>query len=198
MMRGGKAITLVCLLAILGVMGTLTAYSVELYEVFCRVTGYGGTTQIATRAADRIVDRKITVRFNADTNSALPWRFEPVQDSMTIRAGQQALAFYRAKSNADGPVVGTATFNVTPSKAGQYFNKIDCFCFTEQTLDPGQIADLPVQFFIDPAIVDDRNLDDVTTITLSYTFFKAPGSGADKDKIATPRAAPTDSEKAVN
>ena len=186
-MWSGKGVTLVCLLAIIGAMGTLTAYSVELYEVFCRITGYGGTTQIADRASDRIVDRQITIRFNADTNSGLPWRFEPVQNSIAIRAGQRALAFYRAESNADTPVVGTATFNVTPSKAGQYFNKIDCFCFTEQTLDPGQVADLPVQFFVDPAIVDDPNLDDVTTITLSYTFFRAPGGGADKDQIATPR-----------
>ena len=203
-MRSGKAITLVCLLAIVGAMGTLTAYSVELYEVFCRVTGYGGTTQIAERVSDRIVDRQITIRFNADTNSGLPWRFEPVQDSITIRAGQQALAFYRAESNADRPLVGTATFNVTPSKAGQYFNKIDCFCFTEQRLDPGQVADLPVQFFIDPAIVDDPNLDDVTTITLSYTFFKAPNRGSDKDQITTPREAAlpissiADGRKAVN
>ncbi len=203
-MWSGKGITVVCLLAILGAMGTLTAYSVELYEVFCRVTGYGGTTQIAERASDRIVDRQITIRFNADTSSGLPWRFEPVQDSITLRAGQQALAFYRAESNADRPVAGTATFNVTPSKAGQYFNKIDCFCFTEQRLDPGQVADLPVQFFIDPAIVDDPNLDDVTTITLSYTFFKAAGRGSDKDPITTPREAAlpissiADGRKAVN
>ena len=203
-MRGGKGITVVCLLAILGVMGTLTAYSVELYEVFCRVTGYGGTTQIAERGPDRVVDRQLTIRFNADTNSGLPWKFEPVQDSITIRAGQQALAFYRAQSNADSPIVGTATFNVTPSKAGQYFNKIDCFCFTEQTLDPGQVADLPVQFFIDPAIVDDPNLDDVTTITLSYTFFKVPDRGSSKDQIAAPRDAAlpiaprADGRKAVN
>lgn len=198
MMRRGKAITLVCLFAIVGVMATLTIYSVELYKVFCRATGYGGTTQIAERVSGRIVDRQITIRFNADTNPGLPWRFEPVQDSITIRAGQQALVFYRAESNARRPVVGTATFNVTPSKAGQYFNKIDCFCFTEQTLDPGQVADLPVQFFIDPAIVDDPNLDDVTTITLSYTFYKAPGGAAGKDRIATPRVSTANGAKAVN
>ncbi|MDA0653716.1 MAG: cytochrome c oxidase assembly protein [Proteobacteria bacterium] len=203
-MRRGKGITVVCLLAILGAMGTLTSYSVELYEVFCRVTGYGGTTRIAERASDRIVDRQLTIRFNADINSGL--RFEPAQDSITIRAGQQALAFYRAESNADRPVVGTATFNVTPSKAGQYFNKIDCFCFTEQMLDPGQVADLPVQFFIDPAIVDDPNLNDVSTITLSYTFFKAPDGGGE-DRIATPRnplpnslpnSSPANGQRAVN
>ena len=168
-----KGMTLVGLLAILGVMGTLTAYSVELYEIFCRVTGYGGTTQIATGPADRVLDRRIKIRFNADTNRALPWRFEPVQASVTVRVGEQALAFYEAQSNGTEPVVGTATFNVTPAKAGQYFNKIECFCFTEQTLEPGQRVDMPVQFFIDPAIAQDRNLDDVRTITLSYTFFRA-------------------------
>lgn len=198
-MKREKSTTVICLLGILGVMGTLTFYSVELYEIFCRVTGYGGTTQVADRGPDRIVDRRITVRFNADTNSRLPWRFEPAQNSITVRAGQQALAFYRAESMADKAIVGTATFNVTPSKAGMYFNKIACFCFTEQTLDPGQVVDMPVQFFIDPAIVDDRNLDDVSTITLSYTFFKAPDQGADK-KIATPRAGVIagDERRAVN
>ncbi len=173
-MRRAKFTTVICLLSIIGVMSTLTAYSVELYEIFCRVTGYGGTTQVADRGIDRIVDRKITVRFNADISSALPWRFEPVQDSMTVLVGQPALAFYQAESNNDKPVVGRATFNVTPAKAGQYFTKIDCFCFTEQTLNPQQVADMPVQFFIDPTIVEDRNLDDVSTITLSYTFFKSP------------------------
>jgi len=188
-MRRSNGITVVCLLAILGVMGTLTAYSFELYQVFCRVTGYGGTVQITDRASGRTVDRQITVRFNADTNSGLDWRFAPEQDSVTIRAGQPALAFYRAESRAGRTIVGTATFNVTPAKAGQYFNKTACFCFSEQTLDPGQVADLPVQFFIDPAIVDDPNLDDVTTITLSYTFYEAPGRHPAKDKIARPREA---------
>lgn len=199
-MKRSNGMTVVGLLAILGVMGTLTFYSVELYEIFCRVTGYGGTTQVAERAPDRVVNRHITVRFNADINSGLPWRFEPAQHSVTVRAGQQALAFYRAESTADGPVVGTATFNVTPSKAGQYFNKIDCFCFTEQTLDPGQVVDMPVQFFIDPAIVDDRNLDDVSTITLSYTFFKAPNQDDEKKAAAKPRAGimTGDERKAVN
>lgn len=185
MRRHGKFVTVVALVAILGGMGTVTAYSVELYQLFCRVTGYGGTTQIAEGPADRIIDRKITVRFNADVNSKLPWRFQPVQDDITVRVGERKLAFYQAQSTADKPVIGTATFNVAPAKAGQYFNKIDCFCFTEQTLDPGQVVDLPVQFFIDPAIADDRNLDDVTTITLSYTFFRAPERDAEK----TPRAA---------
>ena len=185
MMRRGKLTTVIGLLAIVGGMATLTAYSSELYRLFCQVTGYGGTTQLAAGPADRIFDRKITIRFNADVNSKLPWRFAPAQDRVTVRVGEQALAFYQASSMSDKPITGTATFNVVPTKAGQYFNKIDCFCFTKQTLDPGEDVDLSVQFFIDPAIMKDRGLDDVTTITLSYTFFRAPG----KDSDPGPRAA---------
>jgi cytochrome c oxidase assembly protein subunit 11 len=180
MMRQRNLVTVFALLCILGGMGTLVAYSVPLYQLFCRVTGYGGTTQVATAPSGRILDRKITVRFNADVDRQLPWRFAPEQDRIEVRVGEQALAFYRAESKASEPVVGTATFNVTPAKAGQYFNKIDCFCFTEQKLAPGEVADLPVQFFIDPALARDPNLDDVTTITLSYTFFRAIGRAAER------------------
>lgn len=184
-MRSGKTLTVAALLVLLGGMGTLTAYSVPLYQLFCRVTGYGGTTQVAAGPAERVLDRRITVRFNADVNSALPWRFAPAQESVTVRVGEPALAFYRARSLADRPVVGQATFNVTPAKAGLYFTKTDCFCFTEQRLDPGVEVDMPVQFYIDPAIARDRNLDDVTTITLSYTFFLAEN----QDAARTARAA---------
>lgn len=172
-MRRGKVLTVVGLLALVGGMGTLTAYAVPLYQLFCRVTGYGGTTQVATGPADKVLDRTIVVRFNADVNGGLPWRFEPVQRAVTVRVGEPVLVFYRARSLAARTIVGRATFNVTPAKAGLYFNKVDCFCFTEQSLDPGATVDLPVQFYIDPAIAEDRNLDDVTTITLSYTFFES-------------------------
>ncbi len=171
-MRRGKFLTVVGLLALLGGMGTLTAYAVPLYQLFCRVTGYGGTTQVATGPADEVLDRKIVVRFNADVNGGMPWRFEPAQGAVTVRVGESTLAFYRARSLAARTIVGQATFNVTPAKAGRYFTKVDCFCFTEQALEPGATVDLPVQFYIDPAIARDRNLDDVTTITLSYTFFE--------------------------
>lgn len=172
-MRRGKSTTVIALVAVIGAMATLTAFAVPLYEAFCRATGYGGTTQVASRPASRILDRRITVRFNADVNSALPWLFRPAQENITVRLGEPALAVYSARSLADVPLTGTATFNVTPAKAGIYFNKTECFCFTEQTLLPGQRADLPVSFFIDPDLAADRNLDDVTTITLSYTFFRA-------------------------
>ena len=146
--------------------------AVPLYEAFCRITGYGGTTRVADAAPERAIDRRIVVRFNADVDRALPWRFAPAQDRIELRVGEQGLAFYRARNLSGSPVTGTATFNVTPQKAGQYFNKIDCFCFTEQRLEAGAEADMPVAFFVDPAIADDPNLDDVTTITLSYTFFR--------------------------
>lgn len=146
--------------------------AVPLYEIFCRVTGYGGTTQVAEAAPEKVLDRRMTVRFNADVGKAMPWRFAPTQDRLELKVGEQALAFYRAKNNSNRTITGTATFNVTPSKAGQYFNKVECFCFTEQELKPGGEIDMPVTFFIDPAIADDPNLNEVTTITLSYTFFE--------------------------
>ena len=166
--------TLALVLAAVVVAGIGLAYaSVPLYSLFCQITGFGGTTGVAENAPGKVLDRRMTIRFNADTDPGLPWSFQPVQREMTVRVGEQALAFYRATNKGPEPVVGTATFNVTPFKAGGYFDKIDCFCFAEQRLEPGQSADLPVSFFVDPAIAADRKLDDVSTITLSYTFFRA-------------------------
>ncbi len=190
-MPGGKTRTVIALLAVIGVMATLTAYAAPLYQAFCRITGYGGTTQIADGPAARVVDRVVTVRFNADVNSALPWRFEPAQDRIRVKLGEPALAVYTARSLAAVPVTGTATFNVTPAKVGVYFTKTECFCFTEQTLAPGQLADMPVSFYIDPEMADDRGLDDVTTITLSYTFFKAKQQKKSDNRRAA-RAASSD------
>lgn len=170
--RRRLALTVGGALVMLGMMTTLVAYSVPLYRWFCQVTGYGGTTQIAEIVPDETLDRIVTIQFNGDVNSRLPWRFAPVQREVEVRLGEQRLAFYSAENVSDEPIVGTATFNVTPAKAGQYFVKIDCFCFTEQTLDPGQRVEMPVSFFVDPALADDPNLSDVTTITLSYTFFR--------------------------
>ena len=144
---------------------------VPLYRIFCQVTGYGGTTQVAAAAPEIVGDRVITVRFNADVARGMPWRFKPMQREIRVRLGESALAFFEAENRSDETVLGSATFNVTPQKAGAYFNKIDCFCFEEQVLHPGESAEMPFTFFIDPEILDNRNLDDVTTITLSYTFF---------------------------
>ena len=163
--------TLGFLLVLITGMGVLSYASVPLYKLFCQVTGYGGTTQQAISPSSQILERKIKIRFDANTKPTLDWDFQPAQTSMNILVGQNALAFYKAENTGKDPVVGTATFNVTPEKAGVYFNKIDCFCFVEQLLAPQEAVDMPVSFFIDPDIANDPNLDDVTTITLSYTFF---------------------------
>ena len=163
--------TLGFLLVLIMGMGVLSYASVPLYKLFCQVTGYGGTPQQVTSPSSQILERKIKIRFDANTKPTLDWNFQPLQTSIDISVGQNALAFYQAENTGKDPVVGTATFNVTPEKAGVYFNKIDCFCFVEQLLAPQEAVEMPVSFFIDPDIVNDPNLDDVTTITLSYTFF---------------------------
>ncbi len=146
--------------------------AVPLYDLFCRVTGFGGTTQIAETAPDAVSERLITVRFDASLNRKMPWRFAPPKESVALPIGTTGLAFYRAENPTERTITGTATFNVSPPEAGIYFSKIDCFCFTEQVLQPGQSADMPVSFFIDPDILTDHEMDDVKTITLSYTFFE--------------------------
>ncbi len=162
-----------------GMIG-LSFASVPLYRLFCQVTGYGGTTQVAEAAPGAVAERVIKVRFNADTGPGLPWTFKPVQREIALKVGESGLAYYRARNLAEVAVTGTSTFNVTPLKAGKYFSKVQCFCFTEQRLEAGQELDMAVSFFVDPEILSDRNLDDVKTITLSYTFFRAPGDG---DKV---------------
>ena len=169
---------LVCLTVVVGMIG-LSFASVPLYDWFCRVTGIAGTTQTAAESSGVVIDRVMRIRFDVSTNSALPWRVEPVRREISIKVGETAVAFYRATNNGGEAITGTATFNVTPLKVGLYFTKIDCFCFTEQRLASGQTVDMPVTFFVDPEIVNDRNLDDVTTITLSYTFYRAKSDAAE-------------------
>ncbi|MGH1480498.1 MAG: cytochrome c oxidase assembly protein [Geminicoccales bacterium] len=155
---------------ILGMLG-LTAASVPLYRLFCQVTGYGGTTQVADIGSSDVSDQMISVRFDASIGDDLPWNFQPVEREIEVRIGEENLAFYRATNVSDQPIVGAAAFNVTPHKVGPYFSKIACFCFDEQTLQPGEALDMPVSFFVDPSILDDENTKDLKTITLSYTFF---------------------------
>ncbi len=161
----------------------LSFAAVPLYKTFCQVTGFGGTTQRAEKAADRVLDRTIIVRFNSATAPDLPWKFKPAQISEEMKIGQTALAYYTAENLSDELIIGTATYNVVPAKAGLYFNKIECFCFTEQILKPHEKSELPMTFFIDPALADDRNLDDVTVITISYTF--ARNEQAEEDYYAS-------------
>ena len=161
---------LIALGAVAGMAG-LSYASVPLYRMFCQITGFDGTTMRADKPADRVLKREITIRFDATVGQGLPWTFKPEQVSQRLHVGETGLAFYAAKNLTDKPITGRATFNVQPAKAGRYFNKIECFCFTEQTLKPGEAVSMPVTYFIDPAIADDEGLDDVQTITLSYTFF---------------------------
>ncbi len=163
-------VALLCLGALM-VMGGLTAASVPLYQLFCQVTGYGGTTQTASGAPEVILDREMTVRFDTNISQGLAWEFEASQLSQTLRVGEVGLAFFTATNVTDQLTSGIATFNVTPQDAGLYFSKIQCFCFNEQTLAPGETAQMPVYYYVDPDIAGRATLDDITTITLSYTFF---------------------------
>ena len=152
-------------------MTGLAFASVPLYRLFCQVTGYEGTTRRASAAPDTVLDRSITVSFDANVGQGISWRFEPVQREQRLNIGEQGLAFYRATNLSDKPQVGMAVFNVTPHKAGSYFNKIECFCFTEQTLKPGESVNMPVIFFVDPKIREDQDTKPIDEITLSYTFY---------------------------
>jgi cytochrome c oxidase assembly protein subunit 11 len=164
----------VALACLAGGMVGLSFAAVPLYRWFCQVTGFGGTTMRAERAPEAPGERVITVRFNADVaGNDLPWRFQPLERQVTLRVGEERLAHYRATNVGQAPVVGTATYNVTPHKAAPYFHKLACFCFTEQELASGESMDMPVAFFVDPAIEQDPKMRGVDTITLSYTFFRA-------------------------
>ena len=166
-------------LAVAAAMLGLGYAAVPLYDLFCRVTGFGGTTQIATTAdAARAAALSsgaptISIRFDAKTASNMPWTFRPRQVTDTVQVGQRDMAIFEARNESSVPVTGTATFNVEPEQAGIYFNKIQCFCFTEQTLQPGQQVTMPVLYFVDPAALDDPNMEGVEQITLSYTFHRS-------------------------
>jgi len=162
--------------ALVLVMVGLSYASVPLYDLFCRVTGYGGTTQVADAKSNQIVmGHPIAVRFDANVNPALNWKFIPLESKVMVNPGEEIVVNYRATNLGTFPSTGTSTFNVTPVKAGPFFMKLDCFCFIEQTLQPGQSVDMPVRFFVDPEIVVDKNARDISEIILSYTFFPALG-----------------------
>jgi cytochrome c oxidase assembly protein subunit 11 len=167
---GNGRIAAICLAVVFAMVGVSYA-AVPLYQLFCQVTGYGGTTQRVEQFSDNILDRKIRVRFDANTSNGLNWQFKPVQRAVELRIGETRQIAYQAVNASDVASMGQATFNVTPQAAGAYFNKIDCFCFTETILQPGESLDMPVVFFVDPAIVDAPETKNITTITLSYTFF---------------------------
>lgn len=165
-----RSILVLCLVFFCAMIGMAYA-AVPLYTLFCRVTGYNGTTQRVEQASDVILDEKVKVTFDANTSGGLPWEFKPVQRDIDIRIGETVQVMYKAKNLSSKPTTGQATFNVTPMQAGAYFNKVQCFCFTETTLQPGEEMEMPVVFFVDPDMVKAVETKDIKTLTLSYTFY---------------------------
>ncbi|MET0840911.1 MAG: cytochrome c oxidase assembly protein [Methyloceanibacter sp.] len=172
--HGTVALTLAGLVA---AMVGLSFAAVPLYRMFCQVTGYGGVPQRAEAAPAQAIDRNIQVRFDANVDRSLPWSFAPVERQVDVKIGETTLAFFKADNKSDAPVKGTAVFNVVPERAARYFNKIECFCFKEQTLAPRQSIEMPVTFFIDPKIVDDDDTKNISEITLSYTLYRSDAGG---------------------
>jgi cytochrome c oxidase assembly protein subunit 11 len=169
------------LLAFAALMVGMSFAAVPLYRMFCAATGFAGTPQRAAAASTKIAPETVTVRFDANVSPGLAWSFQPVQNELTLHVGENKLAFFRATNLSKEPLTGSAVFNVSPDLMGQYFTKVQCFCFTEQTLKPGETIEMPVSFFIDPEILKDRDARTVRDMTLSYTFFKVqkPGAAAD-------------------
>ncbi len=171
MAKRSNGVLALSLVGVIATMGGLAYASVPLYRMFCAATGYGGTPRIGPQAGPGATDTFILVRFNADVNGGMPWRFEAVQRELRVALGNEQPAFYRARNLSGTAVIGVSTYNVTPEKAAPYFHKTQCFCFNEQIIAAGGEAQFPLSFWVDPAIASDPNTRDVTEITLSYTFF---------------------------
>src|SRR5271170_6950184 len=186
MKRHTTATALSLVAVVVGMVG-LSFASVPLYRMFCAATGFGGTTQRAAAAPTEVADAVITVRFNAETAPELGWEFRPMTLAVKVHPGERREVFFRAVNRSAEPVTGTATYNVTPTKSGIYFDKLQCFCFTAQRLLPGESRDMGVTFFVDPDVLRDPETQDVHTITLSYTMFKKAGTGA-SSAAASPRS----------
>jgi cytochrome c oxidase assembly protein subunit 11 len=188
MLSRNSTVVASCLAVVIGMSGLAYA-AVPLYDLFCRVTGYGGTPQRAEAAPSAVSERTVTVRFDTNIDRALPWSFQPEERAVQVKVGENRLVFFRAVNNSDRAIVGRATFNVVPDRAGRYFSKIQCFCFTEQKLEPGQLVEMPVSFFIEPAILTDRGAAQIHEITLSYTFFPAANQEAGAKPASSDRPA---------
>jgi cytochrome c oxidase assembly protein subunit 11 len=190
--RRHRAVALWCAALVVAMVGAAYA-AVPLYRLFCQVTGFDGTPRIASAPSAHVLDKTLTIRFDANVAPGLGWRFEPVQRTIEVKIGENTLVFYRATNLSDRPVAGTATFNVLPERAAVYFNKLECFCFKEQLLQPGETIEMPVSFFIDPQITGDKDARAISHITLSYTFYavaQPPPGLADKGTASPPPAAP--------
>lgn len=192
-----KKKTVLQLGAVILTMGTLAWASVPLYDLFCRVTGWGGATDVA-EAAPGAIDEFVTIRFDASKAAGMPWEFKPVELKQTIRIGEEGLAFYEAYNPTDRVIAGTASFNVAPYAAGAYFSKIQCFCFELQVLEPGQRVQMPVTYFVEPEILDDPDAKHVKTITLSYTFHETELPGDYTSEQAALDVGGEDNDKDLN
>lgn len=181
--RSNSAILVACLVFVCGMVGMSYA-AVPLYQLFCQVTGYNGTTKRTEQASSVILDEKMKVTFDANVSPDLLWDFKPVQKSVELRIGETVQIEYTAQNKSSVPTSGQAIFNVTPMEAGAYFNKVECFCFTETELQPGETLEMPVVFFVDPDITKAAETKNIKTITLSYTFYP---HAAEKPVAALPR-----------
>jgi cytochrome c oxidase assembly protein subunit 11 len=188
-----RRVALWCAGLVLAMVGAAYA-AVPLYRLFCQATGFDGTPRVAAAPSQTVLDRTITIRFDANVAPDLPWSFAPVETTTKVKIGENALAFYRATNTSNRPTWGMATFNVYPERAAVFFNKVQCFCFTEQLLKPGESVEMPVSFFVDPQIVDDKDARGISHITLSYTFYPAAppkaGVAGGAGNPATPEAVP--------
>lgn len=182
--RRNDRVLLACAAVVVAMVGASFA-AIPLYRIFCQATGFNGTTLTAKAAPGANGGPVFTIRFDANINDGLDWRFAPEQTAIKVRPGERGLAYFKAVSRAATPTTGSATYNVTPELAGQYFRKIQCFCFTEQTLAAGEVADMPVTFFVDPDILQDPDMKTVRTITLSYTFYPAAPAAQTQTQIQT-------------
>jgi cytochrome c oxidase assembly protein subunit 11 len=189
-MRRDVMVAACCGAVVAGMVGAAYA-SVPFYNWFCRTTGYGGTTQVAEKAPDHVLGRTLTIRFDSNVAPGLPWKFMPEQNSIQLRIGEVATVHYKVTNEAAREIVAQAGYNVSPPQIGSYFDKINCFCFTEQRLKPGETREMTVVFYVDPEIVKNHEQDDLTTITLSYTFYRlrdqerpvAEGSNGNSNKL---------------
>ena len=177
--RRNRRVLGISLGVVAGMVGVSFA-AVPLYDLFCRVTGFGGTTQVAVESSDEVLDRTVRVRFVADVNRDLDWAFDAEVNEVEVRIGEPTVINYWAENTGASPSAGTAVYNVAPAKSGLYFVKVQCFCFDEQVLMPGERVQMPVYFYVDPAMAEDRNLDDIAEITLSYTFFETDSERLDE------------------
>ncbi|CAN5295659.1 cytochrome c oxidase assembly protein [soil metagenome] len=184
--RSHAKVAMICGVAFFGMVGAAYA-AVPLYKMFCQATGFDGTVRKAVAKPGKVLDRKIEIRFDANVRN-LPWDFQAMQISQEVRIGDTGLAFFKVTNNGDKPFTGRALYNVVPETAGAYFQKLECFCFSNQTIEPGQTVEFPVVYFVDPKFVDDIDTKDKSSITLSYTFFPAvPDAAGAKQAATTPR-----------